>query len=522
MRLDDAHCYQALAARDHRFDGVFYVGVTTTGIYCRPVCPARTPRSTRCKFFASAAAAERRGFRPCLRCRPELAPHARSAVEHAPVDIVRARAIAAGERIAGGALDQHGLDALAAELGISARHLERVVEREFGASPVGLAQTRRLLTAKQLLTETSLPMSTIAMASGFRSVRRFNALFQSRYGLAPGALRKQAPSAQPLPHSARAQRVQQDTHATDNTSVRVSLHAREPLDWPRLCAYLGARAMPGVECVDSAPGWRYQRVVSLQGHTGIVSITESDRSGRLRAELSLSLLPVLVPLLARLRALLDLDASPHMINAHLSADPMLAPLVATAPGIRVAGAMHPFELAIRAVLGQQVSVRGATTLAGRLVQAVSEPLDGAFAGSALTHAPFTASRLADASEQLIASIGLPRARARTVKALAVAVASGTLPALADEPRGGMHKNALAPTLASIGFHEAFTALPGIGPWTAEYVAMRALRDPDAFPDADLALRKAAGGLSASQLRKHAERWRPWRAYAAMHLWNSPS
>ncbi len=499
MRLDAAHCYQALTARDPRFDGTFFVGVTTTGIYCRPVCPARTPRADRCRFFASAAAAERRGFRPCLRCRPELAPHGLSespddVLSASDVDVVRARARLAGERIASGALDHDALETLAQSLGVSERHLRRVVERELGASPIALAQTRRLLTAKQLLTDTTLPMSQVALASGFRSLRRFNALFRDRYRLAPGDLRRSAASAAP-------------SAAPD--MVRVSVGLRPPFDWPAMCAYLGARAIPGVECVLPGEPPRYWRSVRVSGRTGVIAIGASERAATLGVDVSLSLLPALVPLLARLRHLLDLDATPSVIAAHLGHDPLLADQVARAPGRRVPGTVDAFELAVRAVLGQQVSVRGATTLAGRLVSAVAEPL--ASGTSPLTHAPISPERLADAPLALVAGIGLPRARAACLVTLARTVADGALPALVDPLLAGADTRA---------FEREFTALPGIGRWTSQYVAMRALRSPDAFPDDDLALRKAAGGLTAARLRHLAERWRPWRAYAAMHLWAS--
>lgn len=536
MKLDDAHCYRALSARDQRFDGAFFVGVTTTGIYCRPICPARTPLASRCRFFASAAAAERRGFRPCLRCRPELAPatgtiakvRAGSFVESQPqperttrpalpsasnatasVDIVRARAIEAGELIAAGALDDGALDELASQLGVSARHVRRVVEREFGASPIALAQTRRLLTAKQLLTDTSLPLSAVAMASGFGSVRRFNALFRARYRLAPGDLRRVG--------TATAHAHDMSEH-DDAAVVRVALAPRPPFDWPSMREYLRARAIPGVEYVDA----RYHRVVQIASrsspsvmHAGIVSVGAEGRHARLYADISLSLLPVLVTVLTRLRRLLDLDAAPQVIASHLANDPMLARAVAARPGQRVPGAAHAFELAVRAVLGQQVSVRGATTLAGRLMQVICEPLPQAIEldgnARALTHLPISADRLADASVTMIASTGLPQARAQTLQRMARAVAEGEVHGLDDAFTGTVNLRA---------FEEAFTALPGIGPWTAQSVAMRALRIPDAFPESDLALRKAAGGLSAGKLRERAEDWRPWRAYAAMHLWGT--
>jgi AraC family transcriptional regulator of adaptative response / DNA-3-methyladenine glycosylase II len=510
--FDHAQLYRALAARDARFDGAFFVGVTSTRIYCRPVCTARTPRADRCRFYASAAAAERRGFRPCLRCRPELAPAAGPPGHDggpASVDAVRRLARAAGARIAAGALDGGGgLDALAAALGVTARHLRRAVERELGASPVALAQTRRLLTAKQLLAETALPVTRVAAASGFQSVRRFNALFQARYRLAPTAVRR----------ATRATAAGAEDGAGDGAAVRLSLAYRPPYDWPAVRDYLAARATPGVEGVapgaagpNAAAGARYWRAVRVGAHRGVVAVGPGARPHTLAVELSAGLLPAVVPLLARLRRLLDLDADPASVDAHLAADPALAGHVRRRPGLRVPGAVDGFELALRAVLGQQVSVRGATTLAGRLAALVGEPLDDAAGAPAgLTRHAVDAARLADAGAAAVAGVGLPRARAAAVVALARAAADGALPELTAD--GG------APGAGPAAFVRRFTELPGVGPWTAAYVAMRALRWPDAFPDGDLALRRAAGGLSPARLRLAAERWRPWRAYAAMHLW----
>lgn len=518
--LDDAQLYRALIARDTRFDGVFFVGVTSTRVYCRPVCSAPKPRPEHCRYYVSAAAAERRGFRPCLRCRPELAPGTALASHGtaASIDAVRWLAHAAAARIAAGALDRGGVDVLAAELGVTARHLRRAVERELGATPVELAQTRRLLTAKQLLCDTDLPVTQVALASGFQSVRRFNTLFRERYRLAPSALRRRA-------------RLRQDSGivmaetAPAGETISLSLAYRPPLDWRAMLDYLAARATPGVEAV--APDGRYWRTVQLHGHRGYIALgpaaaTRAARHARVgrapdvRLELSVTLLPVLVPLIARLRSLLDLDADPVAIAAHLSGDPALGVLVAQRPGLRVPGAVDGFELALRTVLGQQVSVRGATTLAGRLARLVAEPLlatPPVRVGAPpipLTHLPVTAARLADASPALVAEIGLPRTRAACIVALARAVAAGELPALSGDVPGGDPATHM----------QRLMEVPGIGPWTATYIAMRALRWPDAFPEGDLALRKAMGGLSPARLRAVAERWRPWRAYAAQHLWAS--
>ncbi|HEX6966557.1 MAG TPA: AlkA N-terminal domain-containing protein [Gemmatimonadaceae bacterium] len=519
--LDSDQLYRALVARDARFDGVFFVGVTSTGIYCRPVCRAATPRPTHCRYFSTAAAAERRGFRPCLRCRPELAPGDGRAWDMgddaASVDAVRQLARAAVSRILAGELNDGGLETLATELRVSTRHLRRAMEREFGVTPIELAQTQRLLLAKRLLGETDLPISRIALTSGFGSVRRFNALFRDRYRLAPSAVRRTT--------RARGADATRTSDAATTDSITLTLAYRPPFDWDAVLSYLALRAIPGVECVTIAGRGAYARSVELHGHRGFIVVTRpasasagasrSDRAHALEVRLSTSLLPVLVPLLARVRRLFDLDADPDVIAAHLRRDRALKPLLARYPGLRVAGAMDGFELALRAILGQQVSVRGATTLAGRLVQRFAEPI-----GADIHHRgaravdvalfPVTAERLADATVEAIASIGLPRSRAASVLALAHATANGELPELASD----------APIGAPAEFMRRFAALPGIGAWTAAYVAMRVLHWPDAFPEGDLGLRKAMGGLSPARLRRAAEPWRPWRAYAAQYLWAS--
>lgn len=513
----DDQFYRALVSRDARFDGVFFVGVTSTGVYCRPVCRAPKPRPENCRFFTSAAAAERRGFRPCLRCRPELAPAAsRHPSDHpgpgrtATIDAVGQLARVAAARIAAGALDRAGVQGLAADLGVSARHLRRAVERELGVSPVELAQTHRLLMAKQLLTETSLPVSQVAFASGFRSVRRFNAAFGTRYRLAPTALRR---------HRDRSGAA--SGPGDPAPTVTLSLSFRPPFDWGAMLRYLAVRAIPGVEVVEHDRGC-YARIMQFGGEHGYVVVRSAAPRAAggdglmLSAEVSASLLPVVAEVLARLRRLLDLDTDPGPIVSHLATDPTLADLVAGRPGLRVPGAVDGFELAVRAVLGQQVSVRGATTLSGRLVRLIAErlpstPASGSGSSPAsLTHLPISAERLADASPALVASIGLPSARAVCLVALARAVADGQLPELVD----------VASTTAPADCVRRLQALPGVGPWTATYIAMRALRWPDAFPHGDLALRRAMGGMAPARLRAAADRWRPWRAYAALHLWTS--
>jgi AraC family transcriptional regulator, regulatory protein of adaptative response / DNA-3-methyladenine glycosylase II len=375
---------------------------------------------------------------------------------------------------------------------VTGRHLRRAVTREVGVTPVELAQTRRLLMAKRLLADSSLPLSRVALASGFSSVRRFNTLFRDRYRLTPGDVRRRAL-----------------VSVESSDAIVLSLAYRPPYDWRAMLAHLAARATPGVEHIGE--DGVYRRTLQVNGYGGHVTLRPSPKRDvhALRVELSPSLLPVLAPLLARLRRLLDLDADPRAIAAHLRKDGTLAPLVARRPGLRVAGAADAFELALRAVLGQQITVRGATTLAGRVARLVGEAAPEA-APMELTHLPVTAARLADARVSSLTAVGLTRARAECAIALGRAVADGTLPELAGD---GACTDAAS-------FIRRFVALPGIGPWTAEYVAMRALRWPDAFPSGDLALRKAMGGLSAAKLRVASEPWRPWRAYAAQHLWAS--
>lgn len=479
MTLETETCYRALSARDSRFDGLFFVGVETTGIYCRPVCVARTPRRERCTFYRTTAEAERAGFRACLRCRPELAPG------RAPVDSVPRLVSTALARIDEGFLHEASIEDLARSLGVTSRHLRRAMESELGVSPVELAQTRRLALAKQLLQDTTLPMTEVAFASGFQSVRRFHALFQSRFGRAPSALRREGKT------------------EVAARSLVLRLDYRPPYDWQWLLAFLKARAIPGVESVS---GSEYRRTVRLGGKTGWLAVRPEGKRPALLAEVSLSLASLLMGVAARLRALFDLDAQPAVIAESLQRDALLAPWVRARPGLRVPGAFESFELTVRAILGQQVSVRAATTLSGRLVERFGERVDSPYPElSWLFPLP---EQLAAASEDEVAALGLPASRARSLLALARAVASGSprLERHADIPR----------TLAEL------ESLPGIGAWTSHYVAMRALRWPEAFPASDLGLRKALGGMTAKAASERAQAWRPWSAYAAMYLWNSLS
>ena len=532
--LDADSCYRAVTARDARFDGLFFTAVKTTGVYCRPVCAARTPLRTSCDFYRTAAGAERAGFRPCLRCRPELAPG------RADFNATLAEAILA--HLQAGALDAGTGETLARDIGLSSRQVRRILLDRFGVTPIEVAQTQRLLFAKKLLQETELSMTQLAFASGFQSLRRFNAAFAEQYGLAPSQLRGNARrefsdvrseyARDESPRASRgqrlAQRSAQSSSAASDADITLRLAYRPPFDWDTMCEYLARRATAGVEQVDVVKGEPvYRRTVLVisgqtrgQGHvTGWLAVSHG---GRERAErkshahvltvtLSNTLLPVLMSATLRLRELFDLDCDPARIAAHLANDPLLAPEVAAAPGLRMPGAWDRFELALRAVLGQQISVVGASTLSGRIAERFGTAIATPFAR--LDRAAPTAEILAEADLADIAAIGMPKSRANTIRELArFAVAGG----LRMQP-GTSCEDAVA----------ALDAVPGIGPWTAHYIAMRALRYPDAFPAGDLGLRKALGALegkdgvpSEAVLEKRAEVWRPWRAYAAATLWHS--
>jgi AraC family transcriptional regulator of adaptative response / DNA-3-methyladenine glycosylase II len=482
IMIDGSAAYRALASRDVRFDGVFYVGVTSTGVYCRPICPAKTPLRKNCRFFATAAAAEKAAFRPCLRCRPELAPGL------APVDRAQRIALAVtaclDERIGENA---SGLEAVAERFSLSARQLRRIVQKELGVSPIELLQTRRLLLAKQLLTETGLPVTEVAFASGFASLRRFNDAFRKQYRMAPSQLRREA-----------AQSPQK--RAESATSV-LQLGYRPPFDWDALREFLGARIMRDVEWVTSDS---YLRTVRLGSHTGWVRVSHAPSRRALLVEFTHSLSAVLPQLLERLRHLFDLSARPDLITAHLRRDPRLRESVARHPGLRVPGAFDPFEMAVRAVLGQQVTVKAATTLAGRLAAAFGEKIETPF--PELSRLSPHADRVAKAQVGDIAKLGIVGARAAGIVTLGEAFESGRLRLEAGQD----------PAQAL----EELLTLPGIGPWTAHYIAMRGLRWPDAFPKEDIAVRNNLGGVTARQAEEMSQAWRPWRSYAVMHIWKS--
>ncbi|MGA2189517.1 MAG: AlkA N-terminal domain-containing protein [Steroidobacteraceae bacterium] len=473
MSLDSNACYRAVRARDRRFDGRFFVAVSSTRIYCRPICPVRPPKRENMCFYSSAAAAEGAGYRPCLRCHPERAPGLSS------VDAASRLVSAAIAGIEEHALSSAGVGDLAASLGVSDRHLRRVTEAELGVSPIELAQTQRLLLAKRLLSETGLDLTEIAFASGFGSVRRFNALFKSRYGLSPRALRGRV---DPL------------------CGLRCQLDFRPPLAWDSLLGYLRLRAIPGVEFVD---GTHYRRTVAIDQHQGWIAVSRAKSGTALDVEMSQSLSPVIGAVIARVKQLFDLGAAPDAVGALLSRDSVLRDSVRRLPGLRVPGAFDGFELGVRAILGQQVSVKAATTVAGRWAQA--------FGGEIATPYPElnrltpTAPQLAGVGAERIASLGIVGARSRCIAALAQAV---------------NERKVVLTCAADLDSQiEALRRLPGVGPWTAQYIAMRALHWPDAFPGTDLMLLRAAK-MGHRQLQARAEAWRPWRAYATHYLWHS--
>lgn len=487
MELDHDACYRALASRDARFDGRFFVAVKTTRIYCRPICPARTAKSENVLFLPTAAAAQEAGFRPCLRCRPEAAPDSGAwrGVSNTGVSNTVARAMAL---IDTGALDDSGMEALTERLGVGERQLRRLFAQHLGASPVTVAQTRRVLLAKQLIHETRMPLTEIAFAAGFGSIRRFNEVFQDLFQRPPGALR----------HGSQPEQSAQ-------AGVTLLLRYRPPYDWPAVLAHLSARAITGLEMV--ADGC-YYRTINLDGAHGTLAVQQGTGNA-LKVTIRFPRLSSLPAIIARLRRMFDLAADPEIIRRQLSADPLMAKLTAARPGLRVPGAWDGFELAMRAVLGQQITVAAAIKLAGKLVAQYGEALREPSAGwPGLTHVFPQAARVADAD---LATLGMPKARAATLSAVAAA--------LVADPR-------LLDTHASL--EEAvlkLRALPGIGDWTAQYIALRQLREPDAFPAGDVALMNAiavheGARPNAKELAARAEIWRPWRAYAAQHLWTS--
>lgn len=474
MQLDPDICYRAHRARDARFDGRFYTAVGSTRIYCRPVCTAPLPKRENCRFYASAAAAEQAGYRPCLRCRPELAPGLAS------VDASARLARAAASLIDDGALTDANLASLAERLGVTDRHLRRVFEAQFGVTPIAYAQTARLLLAKRLLTDTAMPVTDVAMAAGFGSLRRLNTLFAQRYRMSPSALRSER-APRPLDHHV------------------FRLHTQLPFDFAALLRFHGDRAVGGVEAAD-AKG--YRRTLSLpvaDGRTaaGWLEIRRAARGAGIEVRVDARLATAIPRVLAACKHAFDLNCRPDEVLA------VLGDLARPRPGLRLPGAFDAFELGVRAILGQQVTVQAARTLAHRLVQRFGAPIETPFAD--LDRLFPDAPRLAAAKPAQIAELGIVAQRARALVAFAQAVAEGRVRL---DPAADVES-----TLA------ALSALPGIGEWTAHYIAMRALHWPDAFPPGDVAVLKALGCSRAEALAQ-AERWRPWRAYAVIHLWKS--
>lgn len=477
MNTQQQALYDALRARDRKFDGRFFVGVSSTGIYCRPVCSARTPKLENCTFYPSAAAAELAGFRPCLKCRPELAPGL------ALIDLGNRYAQVAVQLIEQGYLSEHSCEALAARLGISDRHLRRIFAEQFGASPIDYAQSHRLLQAKRLLADTDLPLSEVAFAAGFGSLRRFNELFKARYRLIPSALRS---------GGARGERAAA-------SGLVFHLGYRPPYDWARMLNFLQARAVQGVERVE---GRRYLRSIAVsQGgteHRGWLSVQPEEARNRVRVEIAPTLSLVTTEVLRRVRLLFDLDAAPDRINEALGS------LAADAPGLRLPGCVNSFEQAARAVLGQLVSVKMAATFAGRMAERWGETLATPHEG--ITHVFPTAERVAQLQPEELRPLGVQVKRAAALIEIARALGEGRLQLdnVLDIEQG----------------IKALTALPGIGNWTASYIAMRAWSWPDVFLAGDYLIKQRFPGMTPRQIERYAERWRPWRSYATLHLWHN--
>jgi AraC family transcriptional regulator of adaptative response / DNA-3-methyladenine glycosylase II len=472
---------RARLSRDARFDGLFFIAVSSTGIYCRPVCPAPTAKRENVSFFVTAAAAEAAGFRPCLRCRPELAP-GNDAWQRSDHVVTRALKL-----IEDGLLQDHPVEELARRVGVGSRQLRRLFVERLGAPPIDVHTTRRLLFAKQLLTETRMPVTDVALASGFGSLRRFNAAFAQANRIAPRELRRH-------PHTGR----------DDSLSLRLSY--RPPYDFGSLLTFLRGRALPGIELVDDesysrvfgpaeAPGWLRLSVWPNEEHA-------------LRLQLHCPQPAQMLAVVTRIRRMFDLDADPQAISEGLTTTPHVRPLLRKRPGLRLPGSWDGFEVAVRAILGQQVSVAAARTLASRIVQHYGVPLPVAIAPGLERLFP-TPDMLADAN---LRALGITTARAESIRGVARAVLDGRVDFRVEQSLDE--------------FVERWVALSGIGEWTAHYMAMRALSHPDAFPAADLILRRAASRgeemLSTKALTTLAEAWRPWRAYAVIHLWRSMS
>jgi AraC family transcriptional regulator, regulatory protein of adaptative response / DNA-3-methyladenine glycosylase II len=477
MILDWQICSRARLSRDARFDGKFFIGVQGSGVYCRPICPAPTAKEKNCRYFPTAAAAAEAGFRPCLRCRPECSPGT-------PAWCGTSNTVSRALRlISESGLEDGGVEVLAEKLGVGSRHLRRLFLKHLGATPTAVAQTRRAHFAKKLIDETSLPMNHVALASGFGSVRRFNATILQVYHRTPTQIRRLARQTTTLPEN----------------HYLFRLRFRPPYHWQGMLDFLALRATPGVEAVDSGV---YRRTISVGGEpsssSGYFEVTLDEKNHTLVTRVQFGNPRLLFLIIERVRAMFDLTADWSAIVSSLGSDPVLANIVETEPGLRVPGSWDGFELAVRAILGQQNSVKSATTLAGRIAKTFGQPFS---APGGLTHLFPTPEVLANAD---LSGIGMPGSRAAAIRALARAVRDRHIrfDGIADLD----------------AFRSRLCEIPGIGNWTAQYVAMRALGEPDAFPSGDLALLHALGVSNPRELERRAEPWRPWRAYAAMYLW----
>ena len=481
MVLDHALCYRAVKSRDARFDGRFFSGVTTTGVYCRPICPAKTPKSENIEFYPSAAAAEDAGYRPCRRCRPEASP---GTPEWLGASAVVSRAM---QMITESLIDHEELkiSEVAKRLDLSDRQLRRLFEEHLGASPIKYAQTQRVHFAKMLVERTPLPISEIAFTAGFTSIRRFNNLFKEKYGVAPSHFRKRSRKSN-----------------SSERPLELKLQYRPPLDWEHLLNFFTIRSIPGVEVVEDGV---YKRTIKLDEVMGIIEVEHAKQDDALLLRVPTAFSKSLYQIAERVRAIFDLKADPEVVFSQLEKDDLLKEIVPKHPGLRVPGAWDPFELAMRAVLGQQVTVKAATTLCGRLAEAVGITIENP--------EDERLSLIFPSAEDLVdidVRIGTPESRMKSIRAISRAIVDGDLEFKVERD------------LES--FQRAFCELPGIGPWTAHYFAMRALREPDAFPDGDIVLQKVLNKLSGRTLTQRemierAEAWRPWRAYATLHLWN---
>jgi AraC family transcriptional regulator, regulatory protein of adaptative response / DNA-3-methyladenine glycosylase II len=474
MELDWQVCSRARLSRDARFDGKFFIGVLGSRVYCRSICPAPTAKEKNVRYFPTAAAAAEAGFRPCLRCRPECSPGT-PAWLGTPNTVSRALRL-----IAESGLEDGGVESLAERLGVGSRHLRRLFIQHLGATPSAVAQTGRLHFAKKLIDETTLAMSEVALSSGFGCVRRFNAAIRKIYKRTPTQIR----------------RLSRQTGFQPENQYLLRLRFRPPYNWNGMLRFLAARATPGVESVEAG---RYCRSISLNESHGYVDVSLDEGNDALAVRVQFGDPRSLFFIVERIRAMFDLSADWAAIVPSLRVDPVLARRVDAEPGLRVPGCWSGFELAIRAILGQQITVKGATTLAGVLVKTFGQPFSGT---NNLTHLFPSPEVLADAE---LTSMGMPRARSATIRALARAVCDGRI--------------SFEGIVASDDFLTRLCEIPGIGKWTAQYVAMRALGEPDAFPSGDLGLLRALALQGPAELERRAEAWRPWRAYATMYLWN---